>query len=138
VKVLLIGSSSSFKTGDEPPFQFAKIADHLKDFGIDTITEDVYTSKNIDILAGQGDSVWPNVKHYLFSLAQYTFWPDGKANRDKLLQGTSSNGKWDYVILLHDPYILSRMPGYFAEGVKMVADKVKAGGATPLLFMQWP
>jgi hypothetical protein len=97
----------------------------------------VYASTYVNIHFGSegGRYDW---QHELFSLAQYMFWPDGKIERESLLQGTSTHGQWDFVIILHDPYIVSRMPGWYAEGVKMVADKVRAGGATPLLLMQWP
>eukprot|EP00931_Biecheleriopsis_adriatica_P059748 TRINITY_DN3580_c0_g2_i1.p1 TRINITY_DN3580_c0_g2~~TRINITY_DN3580_c0_g2_i1.p1 ORF type:complete len:922 (+),score=25.00 TRINITY_DN3580_c0_g2_i1:89-2854(+) len=120
-RVLLMGSSESYDSFQEPPFVITDISTHLQNFGIDVVIEDVYQFRS---------------PSELFSLAQYMFWPEGQSARDELLEGGGST--FDYVILFHDPYILSRMPGYFAEGVNMISNQIKAGGATPLLFMQWP
>jgi hypothetical protein len=120
-RVLLVGSSESYDSVQEPPFVITDISTQLQNFDIDVVIEDVYQ------FSGYSE---------LLSLAQYSFWSEGKSARDELLEGGGSS--FDYVILFHDPYVLSRMPGYFAEGVNMISNQIKAGGATPLLFMQWP
>ena len=39
---------------------------------------------------------------------------------------------------MDDPYLMARMPGAHAEGVKLVSDAAISGGAEVLLLMQWP
>ena len=115
VNILLIGSSHSFSEGQEgkdvhgQAFNPKLIADELrkilsqdKTLGkVNVVSEDYYTNKNIDTAIGGAGNNWP-LKYHRYSLAQYYFWPAGRADRLKNLQG-KLKGKWDYIVLMDDP-----------------------------------
>ena len=70
------------------------------------------------------------------SLAQYYFWPDGREERLKMLNGSGAR-KWDYVIIVEDPYLMGYMPGIYAEGVDLLVSQVKGSGAKIVLLAPW-
>lgn len=76
-----------------------------------------------------------------YSLLNYYYWPDGRANRLANLKGvgTGPNDKpWDHVIILGDPSFIANTPGVYAMGVKLLVDTIRQGTAEPILMMQWP
>lgn len=98
--------------------------------------EDIYKEKVITYGLGQAGNTM-NSYHYAHSLTQYYYWPDQQTERLKNLTGEAAH-KWDYVVIAADPYIVAKLPGYYALGVNKIAEKVAEGGAQPLLLMVWP
>lgn len=97
--------------------------------------EDVYRQKKIDVAVGGGGQAWPN-EFACHSLAQWYFWPEGHDARMAALTGQGET-KYDYVVLAGDPYLIMNMPGIYAEGVNLIANKVKQGGAETVLLIPW-
>ena len=99
------------------------------------VTEDVFTEKDVLLGLGQGakENTLPHARH---SLAQYYFWPE---ERDKRLENLSGQGDvvWDHVVIFGDPNLVQTMPGFYSFGVNLIAEKVREGGAQPLVFMPW-
>lgn len=46
--------------------------------------------------------------------------------------------KWDYVVLIGDPYTIENMPGLYSHGVAKIAAEVSKGSAETVLLMPWP
>ena len=97
--------------------------------------EEVYKTRSTKIALGQKGAMHPTTFR-CHSLAQWYFWPEGRTERLANLQGEGKT-KWDYVVLLGDPYLIAKMPGIYAEGVKLVADTVRKGKAKPVLLVPW-
>lgn len=96
---------------------------------------DIYNSKTLDTAyGGRGNPV--SFEYHCHSLTQWFFWPEGRDERIKNLKG-QGEVKWDHVILVGDPYIIANMPGYFAEGVKLISEVVHKGSAKVSLYMPW-
>ena len=144
LNILILGSSRSWLTGTRA-FETDQIAMELQeilandtalDLELNIVFEDIHTSKAIDYGLGQAGNVF-NVTHFSHSLMQYYHWPEGHSERLQNLKGAGTH-VWDYVIIGADPYLVSKVPGYYALGVNTIAAKVAEGGATPLLLMVWP
>jgi len=151
LNVLVIGSTHSFSEGgkrgaaDQKAFNTAAVAKCLrtiiaKDPKIkgttNVVFEDVFRKKTLPTAIGGGGKMM-DMEYRCYSLVQYYFWPDGRAERLANLRGKGKT-KWDYVVIVGDPYILASMPGVYAEGASLIADKVKEGSAKPILLMTWP
>lgn len=151
VNVLVIGSTHVYCEGEkggagsQRAFNAGAVAEHLGQIlgkdpetkgAADVVFEDVFRKKTISTAIGGGTKMM-TMEYRCFSLAQYYFWPEG---RDERLANMSGKGKtkWDYVVIVGDPYILANMPGVYAEGVNLIADAVRKGGAKPILLMPWP
>jgi len=144
LKVLVIGSTRSYNAG-EKAFNPTAIAAHLDSMlsqdlaGTNSVHvefEDVYTSKVVRTAYNQAVS-WYDVNYHRYSLAQYLFWPDGKAERLANLRGEGDH-EWDYIIISGDPYLMAAMPGVYAEGVRAIQEEVAKGSAELVLLGQWP
>jgi len=83
--------------------------------------EDVYRQKTLDTAIGGNGGIRPYT-YKCHSLAQWYFWPEGRKERLANLEG---KGKTE------------QMPGVYAEGVKLVADKVREGSAKPVILLPW-
>ncbi|MFT7157765.1 MAG: hypothetical protein ACI8Q1_002789 [Parvicella sp.] len=142
LNILIIGTSISIQNNFEEfspnqittELQSILSADTSIAININVVAEDIYKTKIVSTgIAGQFTA---NRDYYCHSLAQYYYWPDGHAARMDNLTG--NNGvDWDYVVIGADPYIVSKIPGYYALGVNKIAAKVTEGGAIPLLLMGW-
>ena len=143
LSILVIGTSVSLQEGADP-FSPHPIADHLRniltqdasvDLSINVVAEDLYRSQVETTGYGQGRDTydWP---YFCHSLAQYYFWPEGRAERRALLRGEGEHD-WDYVVLAGDPHIISTLPGFHSLGVNLVSQEVVDGGGQPLLLMPW-
>ena len=143
VNVLVVGPSQSFHSS-ESVFDAESVADELRSIlqgdaaagTVNVVFDDIYTNKTINTGVGGSGDLW--VEDYRrYSLTQYYFWPEDRdARLDQLKSASGTN--WDYVVLMDDPYLMARMPGAHAEGVKLVSDAALSGGAEVLLLMQWP
>ncbi len=133
-----ISSSSSAFASDKITTQLERILsqDASIDLEINVISEDIYKNKDIDYGLGQAGTVY-NLTHFAHSLMQYYYWPEDYPERLENLAG-NADYKWDYVVIAADPYIIAKLPGYYALGVNKIASKVVEGGAKPLLLMVWP
>ena len=150
LNVLVIGSTHSFSEGekrggaDQKAFNTAAVADRLrailakdpKTRGANVVFEDVFRKKTLPTAIGGGGKMM-DMEYRCYSLAQYYFWPDKRAERLANLSGKGKT-KWDYVVIVGDPYILANIPGVYAEGASAIAAKVKEGSAKPVLLMTWP
>lgn len=144
LNILVIGTSTSINA-NSGAFASDKIAEELNnivsqdasiDLEINIVFEDIYKSKEVTFGLGQAGTV-VDVNHYVHSLMQYYYWPEGQSER---LENLASEGayQWDYVIVGADPYIVAKLPGYYALGVNKIVSKIAEGGAKPLLLMVWP
>ncbi|WP_452219397.1 hypothetical protein [Lacinutrix undariae] len=106
------------------------------DLEVNIAFEDIYKSKDVTYGLGQASTV-TSANHYAHSLMQYYYWPDGQSERLENLAGQGAN-KWDYVVIGADPYIVAKLPGYYALGVNKIVSKIAEGHAKPLLLMMWP
>ncbi|WP_340203139.1 hypothetical protein [Ascidiimonas sp. W6] len=144
LNILVIGTSKSIKNNGEafsPDLISSELQNILssevisKDLEINVIEENIYKSKQVTLGLGGGGTIY-NWNHYSHSLVQYYYWPEGLEAR---MENLSGNGdyKWDYVVIAADPYIISKIPGFYSLGVHKIATKVSDGGAKPLLLMMW-
>lgn len=149
VNILIVGSTEGYDKREQPKGhgdhldlnKFAPILEKLlnrgttvKD-GTSVVFEDVHRTKMVTVAQGSSGTKIETEFH-CHSLAQYYFWPDGRDDRLANL-GSRGGTKWDYVIIIGDPYIISEMPGVYAEGVSLLANKIKEGGAKVVLLMPW-
>jgi hypothetical protein len=142
LNILVIGTSISIEDNFEEfssnqitsELQSILLADTSISINVNVVAENIYKTKTVSTgIAGQFTA---NRNYYCHSLAQYYYWPDNHSARMDNLMG--NNGvDWDYVVIGADPYIVSKMPGYYSLGVNKIAAKVNQGGATPLLLMEW-
>ena len=138
VNILIIGStkdSSEHRSikGDSKAFSPELIKDELQ-----KILEGVELGKvNITLL----DRYQTQPGKYAYNLISWFHWPypaDVETNeRWPNLQGKKST-KWDYVVLIGDPYTIEKMPGLYTHGVAKVAEQVAKGSAETILLMNWP
>ncbi len=151
VNILVIGSTHSYTEGEQrgaanPETLDAKaIADRLARIlandttikgGTNVVFEEVFRKRMLPTAVGGGAKLM-NMEYRCHSLAQYYFWPDGRAKRLANLAGRGKT-KWSYVVLVGDPYLLANMPGVYAEGVNLMAEAARKGRARPILLMPWP
>jgi len=142
LNILVIGTSVSIENNVEE-FSPSLISSELQNIlsadtsisiNVNVVAEDIYKVKGVS--TGIANQITENRNYYCHSLAQYYFWPDNHATQMDNLEG--NNGvDWDYVVIGADPYIISKMPGYYSLGVNKIVDKVIKGGAKPLLLMEW-
>lgn len=142
LNILVIGTSVSIENNVEEfsPNQISTelqnilSADTSISINVNVVSEDIYKVKGV--ITGIANQLTQNRNYYCHSLAQYYFWPDNHATQMDNLEG--NNGvDWDYVVIGADPYIISKMPGYYSLGVNKIVAKVIKGGAKPLLLMEW-
>jgi hypothetical protein len=142
LNILIIGTSLSIENNFEEfspnqittELQSILSADASISINVNVVAEDIYNMKPVS--TGIAGSFTAIRNYYCHSLTQYYFWPDGNVARMDNLEGT--NGiDWDYVVIGADPYMVSKMPGYYSLGVNKIAAKINQGGATPLLLMEW-
>lgn len=148
VNVLIIGSSRHFdaeesgKQNTRPnPKSIAEELEKIANNGMpqgatQVVFKDVYRTKITDVALGSRGKLIPTQFH-CHSLAQFYFWPDGREDQLSLLRG-KSGPSWDYVILMGDPYLISAMPGIYAEGVYHLSKILREDPNTKLiLLMPW-
>ena len=142
LNILIIGSSNSIENNFEEfsPNQITNelesilLADTSILISVNVVADDIYKMKAVS--TGIAGMFTANRNYYRHSLTQYYFWPDGRTARMDNLEGT--NGvDWDYIVIGADPYIISKMPGYYSLGLNKIAAKINKGGAKPLLLMEW-
>ena len=142
LNILVIGTSNSIQNNFEEfspnlitsELQSILSADTSISISVNVVAEDIYKMK--PVITGIAGMITANRNYYCHSLTQYYFWPDGHTARMDNLEGT--NGvDWDYVVIAADPYIVSKMPGYYSLGINKIAAKINQGGAKPLLLMEW-
>lgn len=143
VNVLLLGTSKSISAASEG-FNTSSIATQLENIlaadekigmEVNVVSEDIFLSKDVTFGLGQAGNTY-TVNHEAHSLAQYYYWPEGQSARWNNLSNASAT-KWDYVIIAADPYLVAKLPGYYALGVNKIASKVAEGSAKPMLLMVW-
>jgi hypothetical protein len=142
INILVLGSISSIDAYQKPfltdyiALELNKILsnDTLIKLPVNVIYEEIYKEKNI--ITGVALSAMWNIKHFCHSLAQYYYWPDKREDRLSNLRGEFGTD-WDYVVIGSDPVILKTMPSYYFLGVNKIASVISAGGAIPLLLMEW-
>ena len=142
LNILVIGTDKSIKDGAEA-FSSAQITNELKSIlsadtsisiNVNVVAENIYKTKNISMGIAAGQT--RQLDYFSHSLVQYYYWPDGHNTRMDNLTG--NNGvDWDVVVIGADPFIVSKIPGYYSLGVNKIAAKVIEGGALPLLLMTW-
>ncbi len=144
LNILVIGTSVSIKnnTGGFASNTVATELDNILsqdasiDLEVNIVFEDIYKEKMVTFGLGQAGNTFVD-NHYCHSLMQYYYWPENQTERlDNL--ASQAAFKWDYVVIGADPYIVAKLPGYYALGVNKIAKKVADGGAKPLLLMLWP
>ncbi len=94
--------------------------------------QDMNTNRVVSTMVSQNPSTY-NFTYQVYSLAQWYYWPD---SRDARFAAWSQ--PWDAVLLLDDPYVIARVPGFHLEGVDRISRKVEEGGGQPYLMMMWP
>jgi hypothetical protein len=143
LNILVIGTNESINNSaetfspDQISFELQSIiaADTSITIDVNIVAEDIYRTNIVPTGIGYNSPI--DVDFYCHSLVQYYYWPDGYDTRIENLKG--NNGiDWDYVVIGADPYMVSKLPGYYALGVNKIAAKVKEGDAVPLLLMMWP
>ena len=142
LNILVLGTTESIHTSSEEfsPYQVTielqniLSADTNIIIGINVVAEDIYRTKNVS--TGIANQFTSNLDYYCHSLVQYYYWPEDRIERMNNLTGDSIFD-WDYVIIGSDPYIISKMPGFYSLGVNKIAKMVADGGAIPLLLMSW-
>ena len=102
---------------------------------LNVVFEQVHREKKMDVAVGGGGQNWPN-QFQCHSLVQWYFWPEGREQRIANLTG-KGEVRFDYVVLVGDPYLLAHMPGVYAEGVNLIANKVSEGNAKTVLLIPW-
>lgn len=144
LNILIIGTSQSINNSTGA-FATNAIATQLNnilsqdaaiDLELNISFEDIYRTKEVPFGLGQAGNVY-DADYYAHSLMQYYYWPEGQTERLANLANTDAT-KWDYVVIAADPYIVAKLPGYYALGVNKVASKIAEGGAKPMLLMVWP
>ncbi|PID67942.1 MAG: hypothetical protein CR968_04215 [Flavobacteriia bacterium] len=144
LNILILGTSHSINSS-AAGFAANNIAEELNrilshdktlDLEVGISFEDIYQTKEVAYGLGQAGNVY-NANCYAHSLMQYYYWPDGQADRLGNLAGQNGT-QWDYVVVASDPYIVAKLPGYYALGVNKIVSKIAEGGAKPLLLMVWP
>ncbi|MDX1679391.1 MAG: hypothetical protein R3242_01560 [Akkermansiaceae bacterium] len=148
VNVLILGSSQGFDKQESPQghdthLDLAKLAKAFErvlnrgNSGETKVTfQDIYTTiDNVPMGLGSAGKEIPTTFHR-HSLAQYVFWPDGKEARLASLQNKGAQ-KWDYIFIIGDPYLISQMPGIYAEGVHLLMEQIKQGEAKVCLVTPW-
>ncbi|MBS9463479.1 hypothetical protein KIM67_13760 [Flagellimonas sp. 389] len=145
LNILLLGPSKSINSSTQA-FSLASVTEQLNNIlsQDNTVTttvnieyEDTYREKIVNVGLGSSASNQIEYTHYAHSLVQYYYWPDGQENRMSNLKGDGEKD-WDYVVIAADPYIVSKIPGFYSLGVNKIATKITEGSAKPLLLMQWP
>lgn len=137
--ILVIGCSRSyskdyFSTNPrvQNPFNAELVANQLRSIlqgdpaagAVNVTFEDTYAFRTTDTSTRR------------YSLLNYYYWPDGKADRINKLKGAAGT-EWDYVVLVADPSFMACTPGVYAKGVKLLVDTIRQGTATPILMMPW-
>ena len=158
LNVLVIGSTHSFSEDGESSavkeaaFNPTTIATNLKNLlladpaNTDTINvafEDIYRTSLQPVISGgnsntvytEANATWMTFECH--TLAQYFMWPDGKAVRMANLRGQSGT-KWDYIVIVEDPYVLANFPGMYAEATKLFHEEISKGTGELVLMSQWP
>lgn len=149
INVLVVGSSKVFNGQEDADSAKGKLDvteiassleqiinyGHKRSAGPTVSFEDVYRTKMVDVAGGSGGRI-TQAEFHCHSLVQYYFWPEGRQQRlDNLCnRGTT---QWDHIILVGDPYIISEMPGVYAEGVRLLAEKIREGEAEIVLIAPW-
>lgn len=143
LNILVLGTTRSIQFGADPfsPNQVAAQLQNILDADdavsteVNVVAEDIYRSAPVTIGLGQAgqEFTWDHASH---SLTQYYHWPDGLEARMEKLAGRGEVD-WDHVVIGADPHIVATLPGYYALGANMIADKVAEGDAQPHLLMLW-
>lgn len=145
INILLLGPSSSIGSGVST-FSLGPVAEELRTIltedakvtaEIHIEYEDTYKDKTMMVGLGSDTGNQYEYTHYAHSLLQYYYWPEGQQERMANLKGAGEKD-WDYVVIAADPYIISKVPGFYSLGVNTIAAKVAEGNAQPLLLMPWP
>jgi len=150
VNILVIGSTQSYdqrerRGAGNAALDVRLMADSLRGMlgrdpkitgTVNVVFEDVFRTKSLPTAVGGGGKTMA-MEYHCHSLAQYYFWPEGRAERLANLSGAGGT-KWNYVVLVGDAYILAHMPGVYAEGVALIADRVRKGPGKPVLVVPWP
>ncbi|MBQ1206108.1 MAG: SGNH/GDSL hydrolase family protein, partial [Clostridia bacterium] len=81
------------------------------------------------------------VKVKVDSITKGGWWLWNHANSDdemgKIVDGAFKKTKYDYVILQDQSTLPIDDPGCFYDGVRNICEKVRANGATPILYCTW-
>ncbi|MCH7225885.1 hypothetical protein [Haloferula sp. A504] len=150
--ILVIGTSRSYSSdqypsiaGNQNAFNPQLIVDELQNILDD---DGAFTTVNVRFENISDNTTTrllynptTNATSRAYSLLNYYYWPDGRANRLANLRGAGTapeDRAWDYVILMGDPSFIANTPGVYAMGVKLIVDTVRQGTAEPVLMMQWP
>jgi len=148
LNVLMLGSTESFSeeafyageasVNNEQPFNPQLVANELQailsgnGFSANVTFEDIYTTSTRYINYGGDDQT------RTYSLQGYFYHPAG---RDAFWESLKNNSgtQWDYIVILEDPSIITNTPGVYANGVRLIVNKIREGSpqAQPLLMMQW-
>jgi len=146
--VLVLGSTKSFSEDwyageasikNQQPFNPQLVANELQSIlngaavGSANVTfVDIYRSTTRWINGGGSDPA------KTYSLQGYFYHPDNREARWDNLKGDNGT-EWDYIVLLEDPSILINTPGAYANGVRLIVNKIREGSpqAQPILMMQW-
>jgi MBG domain len=83
-----------------------------------------------------------NTQTYSYNLVSWFYWPypaGTDTQRWANLRGEAGT-KWNYVVLIGDPYTIEYTPGVYALGVGKIGEEVAKGtnGAETVLLMAWP
>lgn len=154
LNVLVLGSSRSYSsdhyssvTRNQNAFNPQLVANELQNILDDDSAYTNVTVRFEDISANtitrSLNNPTTNATSRSYSLLNYYYWPDGRANRLANLKGTGTgpdDKAWDHVIILGDPSNITNLPGVYAMGVKLIVDTINQGNPKPqpLLMMQWP
>jgi len=151
VNILVLGSTHSYSESDKPAptsrkaFDASAVAESLRVIlkadpqngkAAKVAFEEVHRRKTIPTGVGGGGNLM-NMEYRCYSLAQYYFWPDTRSARLANIRGRGKT-RWSHVVIVGDPFIIANMPGVYAQGVNLIANVVKKGGAKPILLMACP
>ncbi|MFC1498804.1 hypothetical protein ACFLS1_10105, partial [Verrucomicrobiota bacterium] len=95
---------------------------------VNVVVDDYHRSEYLWVTEGYSG---PQYKwHYVHTLAQHYFWLTDRSNTLANLRGELGTN-WDYVVMMDDSHTLGNIPGFHAEGVNLIANEVRKGGAEP-------
>jgi|GEM_PF-1696909 len=141
--VLIIGTSrtSSYSPTMEQAFIATNIVHQFREIlmqdaaitsTVNVVFQDINTNQMVSTQVSQSPTTY-NFTYPVYSLAQWYYWPDAREARFEIWREG-----WDAALLLDDPYVIARVPGFHLEGVDRISREIEAGGGQPYLMMPWP
>ena len=128
-RVLVLGRPEAYQSASEAVFPPSVVASNLSAI----LTGDSTVPQPVEVRCvdtAHTNSLLDGFKDY--TLMSWFYWPNTRTNTLALLRD-----KWDYVVMMDDPYVLSAFPEYCLEGVLAISREARSAGSQPILVMPW-